>query len=340
MSEMSMRQPLDEFETPDPDTLDKAALGNAASAGEMLSLARQQKDWSVQQVAEQLKLSVKQITALEGNQFDALPQMVIVRGFVRAYAKLLKIDSDVVVRLLPEGTGKIEFDASLKPALATPFFESRMSLMGRQDNSRKYLISAALLAIFAMAFYAWQKVEKTDFVKAFFPAGETVTHQVAAPDLQQVNTPLPVAAPTTQLPGVGAAVLPESPGDADTLVAPKGRDAEAGSSTVIIPAASSLQATAAAPSATTNSAGSVPVAAANDEMKLTFSQDVWLQIKRENGTVVTSHLAKAGTQEIFSVSEPMQIRIGNAAGVQALLRGAPLAISDGSGSNVVNLNVK
>jgi cytoskeleton protein RodZ len=56
------------------------------SVGQRLSISRQEKAWSVQYVADQLKLSQGQILALESNKFDALPKLVIVRGFVRAYA--------------------------------------------------------------------------------------------------------------------------------------------------------------------------------------------------------------------------------------------------------------
>ena len=75
-------------------------------------------------------------------------------------------------------------------------------------------------------------------------------------------------------------------------------------------------------------------------MKLKFRQDSWIQVRKENGVIVTSHLAKAGTEEVFSVKELLQVRIGNATGVEGILRGAPLEILAEKGSNVVNLNVK
>ena len=78
----------------------------------------------------------------------------------------------------------------------------------------------------------------------------------------------------------------------------------------------------------------------NNQLKLKFKQDSWIQVKRENGTVVTSHLAKAGTEEFFDMKEALQVRIGNAAGVEGWLRGNAMGIVPGKDSNVVNLNVK
>ncbi|MEB0032554.1 helix-turn-helix transcriptional regulator, partial [Undibacterium sp. RTI2.1] len=107
------------------------------SAGAFLALMRQQKDFTVQQIADQLKLSARQIIALEADQFDALPKMVIVRGFIRSYAKLLKIDGEPILALLPKNLEPPVQSAYLRPALTTPFLESRLPLMGRQDANNK-----------------------------------------------------------------------------------------------------------------------------------------------------------------------------------------------------------
>ena len=122
---------------------DRAVLSPARqSVGSTLAAARMEKEWTVQQVADQLKLSTKQIVALEEDKFDDLPKLVIVRGFVRTYAKLLKIDADTLVALLPKDVQNIHLQETLKPALSTPFMESRLSLMGRQDSNKKYLCIA------------------------------------------------------------------------------------------------------------------------------------------------------------------------------------------------------
>jgi cytoskeleton protein RodZ len=82
-----------------------------------------------------------------------------------------------------------------------------------------------------------------------------------------------------------------------------------------------------------------PVAAGNDKLRLKFRQDSWVQVKKENGTVLTSHLLM-GTEEVFEVKETLQLRLGNAAGVDASLRGNAMDITTGKDSNVVNLIVK
>ncbi len=91
---------------------------------------------------------------------------------------------------------------------------------------------------------------------------------------------------------------------------------------------------------TTNPATIARLPPIGELFTLKFKQDSWIQVKTESGLVLSSHLARAGTQESFSVKQALQVKIGNAAGVDASLRGAALPISPEKGSNVANLSVK
>lgn len=312
-----------------------AVAAPGQSIGAMLAHARLERDWTVQQVADQLKLSPKQIVALEENKFDDLPKLVIVRGFVRTYAKLLKIDADPLVALLPKDAQHFQLQETLKPALSTPFMESRLSLMGRQDSNRKYLLGTALLVIFAAGFFVVQKIDFILSAKDFFgdkvatapeaKPGSVVLNPVISEVIERplVSTPSPVAV----LPGneiktaQSVQVSPQLASQVNSSVAPNN---EIKNAPAIFPIV--------------NSPISTPVD--KDMLKLKFRQDSWIQVRKENGVIVTSHLAKAGTEEVFSVKELLQVRIGNAAGVDGFLRGVPLEILAEKGSNVVNLNVK
>ncbi|MBC7404926.1 MAG: DUF4115 domain-containing protein [Cytophaga sp.] len=314
------------------------------SAGSLLSRARHEKDWSVQQVADQLKLSLKQIVALESDQFEALPKMVIVRGFVRTYAKLLKIDADPLIALLPKDIQDEHFQATLKPALSTPFLESRLSLMGRQDSNYKYLFGAALLAILAAGFFAAQKTDIVDLVKGFFGRNNVTTHEMTP--VSNFTPPIILAAPvliseTKDLQLINSVVsIPVTAGNNPQANQNLEEQTQAASATGlnIVNKKDAKNISDALPIEVVQPP-SIPVF--NKEvMRLKFHQDSWLQVKKENGVILTSHLARAGTEETFSVKEALQVRIGNAAGVEGVLRGAPLEIMADKGSNVVNLNVK
>ena len=59
------------------------ALQAAVSLGGILLAARVEKNLTQKNVSDNLRLSIKQIEALEQNDFTALPSPMITRGFIR-----------------------------------------------------------------------------------------------------------------------------------------------------------------------------------------------------------------------------------------------------------------
>ena len=76
---------LDEHNQPESNTHLASRCGGA------LRLAREKSGLTIHDIASRLKISPKQIIAIESDDFAALPESTIVRGFIRNYAKLLKI---------------------------------------------------------------------------------------------------------------------------------------------------------------------------------------------------------------------------------------------------------
>ena len=63
-----------------------------ATVAEQLRQAREKQDLTVHQAAELTKIKTDHIRALEAGQFDAFTAPVYIRGFVRTYARYLKLD--------------------------------------------------------------------------------------------------------------------------------------------------------------------------------------------------------------------------------------------------------
>jgi cytoskeletal protein RodZ len=75
-----------------------------ATVAEQLRAAREAQNLDVYQVAEITKIRTEHIRALESGDYDAFAAPVYIRGFIRTYAKVLKLD---VPRLL------VDVDAEL-----------------------------------------------------------------------------------------------------------------------------------------------------------------------------------------------------------------------------------
>lgn len=76
-----------------PETEVVAELVTPPTVGQLLQAARIAAQQSVEDIAQALKFSPRQVEALEQDDYAALPGNTIVRGFVRSYARHLKLDA-------------------------------------------------------------------------------------------------------------------------------------------------------------------------------------------------------------------------------------------------------
>lgn len=73
-----------------------------SSVGDQLRRAREAKGLTVQQIAEETKLKLVQIEALESGDYSAFPAMVYARGSIKSYADVVKIDPTPLLEQLKE----------------------------------------------------------------------------------------------------------------------------------------------------------------------------------------------------------------------------------------------
>jgi len=84
-----------------------------ATVAEQLRHAREEQNLNVYQVAEITKIKTDHIRALEAGTYDSFSAPVYIRGFVRTYAKALKLD---VAKI----TGDLESELSKTEKFAEP----------------------------------------------------------------------------------------------------------------------------------------------------------------------------------------------------------------------------
>jgi cytoskeletal protein RodZ len=74
--------------------------------GDLLRQSREQLGLSLEQVQASTRIKRSYLEALEGDHFDALPNPVATRGFIRNYASALRLDTDYVLELFDQETGR------------------------------------------------------------------------------------------------------------------------------------------------------------------------------------------------------------------------------------------
>ena len=70
---------------------------DADTPGARLRSARERAMLTTSDIAEKLKISVHIVEAIEADDYHQLPQFVFVKGYLRAYAKYLKLSGDEII---------------------------------------------------------------------------------------------------------------------------------------------------------------------------------------------------------------------------------------------------
>ena len=84
------------LEYEEKEEFDKAIAECTDFTGTFLKKIRDYKNVSMERMAEMTRISKTHITALENEDLSKLPADVYVRGYVYQYAKVLKLNPDVV----------------------------------------------------------------------------------------------------------------------------------------------------------------------------------------------------------------------------------------------------
>jgi len=296
------------------------------SLGAQLASKREQLGWSVPDVASHLKLAPRQIDAMEADNYAALPTMVMTRGFIRSYAKLLGLDANALLATISPAIAVQPASSAVHSQLSTPFSESRFSLMGRSKFAYKWLVVlAVLLLLLAVAI----RLDVLPGLQAKLQslAEKSAATTTAAAASTEDNASSPAATEIQAADAAANAALTAAPVSAAAVAVPA-------------PASAAVVSDAPVSAAPISVAPANPAATSGGELSLNFRQDSWVEIKRADNTVLISRLVKAGSTEAVDMSQPVNVIIGNLAGVDATLRGAPLDLKVGSKTNVARLNLK
>ena len=307
---------------------DQPAADNHGIPGKTLAAAREAMGWSVEQIADQLKMAARQVIALEAGDYASLPGPAVVRGFVRAYAKVVRLDPGPLVAQIaldaPEAgiSGSIRRDA--RPA---SFSQSRYPSHGRRSKLPVVPILIAVL-VAAAGVAAWQfgLVPGSLTGSAAPAAGNAIVTETvplaspSEPVLQDPSVPLISVPP----PATGAGTAPGAP--ASGVTGPV-----QGVGTPAAPATATPAATAPATPAAAGGANALVV---------DVREDSWVEVRDGNGKAVMRRMVKAGETVNADIAGPSTLIVGKPGAVTATLRGAPVALPPMQGSTISRVKVQ
>ena len=172
-------------------------MADMPMVAEQLRAAREARKLTVHEVAETTKIRTDHIRALEAGDFNVFTAPVYIRGFVRAYATLLKLDVPQVMAALDtelKQTEKFSEPPSLsgEPRGALDFVMLQLSKVNWQ-KSLVILGAVALVLILGLSIWVWRNHRAADPLSGMPPAVYQSTQH-------QSGETLPLPAPPSRKP--------------------------------------------------------------------------------------------------------------------------------------------
>lgn len=275
--------------------VDNAVAGSEApvereSPGRALRKLREERNLSVSDVAQHLKYGVRQIEALERDDFENLPGMTFVRGMTRSYAKLLGSDpaellSELEQRRLPD-----QVTVDLRTAqIPFPDGSKRVTRLYGGLSVLFVVVAAAIAYEWQYGGFSWIASEAPIIVSQSAEVAEVFTAGQPAPDQVNVRE---------------KADIPHSADNELSTVhnSPLSKEAL------------HLATTEVAKKATIG----------GGRISLQFDRESWVEIKQADGKTLMSQLNPQGSRQLIEGIPPFVLIIGNAPNVRLTYNEMPV----------------
>ena len=267
-------------------------LSCATDIGLALQQHREKKHISLEDAARELRLSVRQVAALESGQFAGFRSAVFVKGYFRTCAKLYGMDGDALIRAYERVEPQVE------TVLRLPMATASREVISAPNRSKKYLaaVLVSLVLVAVVSYWQWtlRAVEQPTASTLDMPADQSVASD-----------------------GVMDAVLD----NAAAQSSPSGDNAlpELVASVV-------LNNSAASDTAITDSTTGAKIESPDSVLHMEFSDDCWVQIKSEEGKIL--HEKNYGKGEVLDMtaSPPLHVWLGRAAATNISYNGVLVSV--------------
>ena len=280
-----------------------AAEGSAperpGGAGAALLKERRRQGLSLGDVSRQLKLSVRQVEALERDDYSAYKGPVFIHGFIRNYAKVLGLAPEPLIRAT---------DAVLNPA---PIVDTNaralkpVRSMGAEKKKTSLWPVAVAVAVVGIAMSIYIGGRRAPDAARNAPT--VASRDTTAPAKKALAEPKP---------GVDSKTKAEpKPEESATKPAKSDRNSEAKTQ----PKAESTGSRAPVESGDAQAAQDAETSA-RVTVRMIFEQESWVEIKDRSGNTIFGQLTAAGSRRSVSGDPPLSVVVGHAAGVR-LFRG-------------------
>lgn len=289
--------------------------------GDELRKARETQKLSIEDVASRLHLSVKQINALEQDEFAVFGSAMLIRGFIKSYARVLSLDPEPLLdthrKLNPQDQLQaIAYQSDNVVSVKAPSVSKFNALI---------FVVLALLSLIVVAVYQY------------------VSHQNSALPLEkEVSVDLQQNTATDPLPEVALPAAERDAGvDANVteVPLPKASEATVGHTQKTIDKSVTQAATEPVDPIKAAPAKPDSVQPGMAKVKVVLTAPSWISVQDKNGKTVFSKLAQVGAEEYVEGVPPLKFHIGNASGTQLIFNGQAVDLNANTNNNIARITL-
>ena len=292
--------------------------------GPALVVARENLGLLAEDVANRLRLSLRQVQALENDDFAVLPEAVITRGFIRNYARLVNIDATPLLRVYSQYVPVQDSQAISIPS-------ANIVISGESGTSwRPYVWFGVLLVVLLSGWVLYVDFFQKHGSAAGLPEAPvsgSLSPESLAPDEHALENIVPsdsqALAPVESLPAPAAEV-------------PAAVDAP-------VPATEAAAASSPAPTApvpATHDAGIAAPVAEGPRLKFSVIEATWISIVDASGKQILNKILAPNSEEVIAGKPPFKIIVGNTSGTKLEYNSNPVDLAPYTKVNVARLTLE
>jgi len=299
------------------------------SPGKLLLQARLQAGLTQEQVAKELYMTIYKVKALESDDYSRLSSDTFARGYIRAYANLVKVDVVIILTA---------YDALMDRLKPKETIQNKTDYVAESSHrgAWQFLVVIGIFFIALWLISVW-----------FFDNHNDDQHPANVVTSVSVSSVKAVSADTSSS-VIGEVIRSDSLMVASAAVVSSSNSASgsvaSSTSTVLgntvlgnIGAANSL--TANEPANLTSESFSSAKKNSLDELSFSFRDESWLEVSDSRGDVLATELQPARSKLNLVGLAPFDVKLGNAPAVDIYFNSKKIDVVPSRGTNVLTLKI-
>lgn len=281
-----------------------SATSGEVSVGQQLRQAREARNLAVADIARTLKLGQRQVEALENGNWQGLPGVTFIRGFVRNYARLVGVDAAPLMVQLDQSLTKPTDTLDVAESRPTRIYTTGSS--ASRKNRQMVVIGAIILSVAGLIYFLLPNdlsalrdstQAMLDSIGKKGPSAEASSTVVTAgerpePVFPPGTTPQQVMNPQLQVPAEEKSPEPLRPA---------------------VPVEAKPEVVAPKPG--------LVVEQKAPQIRFVITKDSWVEVRDRDNKVVFSQRMAGGAEQSVSGQGPLSLVLGYAPGVQLYWHG-------------------